>query len=99
MTKKKIKAPVKITNVDSITGEPTLGDVYDCVTRLIEEYGPDAEVEFDSGYNSICETIITFKEREETDEEYKHRVKKERKKMEKDRQEYERLKKVFEGEE
>lgn len=96
--KKMIKERKYIQSPACITEEQTLGDVLACVKRLIDEFGDDAAIGFVSGYNDISEEIFYWSEREETDAEYACRLKCENKKLEKDRKEYERLKKMFESE-
>lgn len=83
-----------------ITGCTTLGEIRDLVFSMIELHGSDTEICFDSGYNNIDESIKTW--REETEEEYQKRLKQEArerelivKQEEKERREYERLKKKF----
>lgn len=78
---------------DQITDQRMLGDVLRVVMNLIEKYGPETQIEFDSGYNNIDERLLLS--REETDKEYEERIKKENKIVEKERREYERLKKKF----
>ena len=95
--KKKIKELEWEWSRDCITEESTLKDVLGCVNRLIQEYGEDAKIEFNSGYENISETIGKYVERDETDAEYKARVKREERKLKREREEYERLKKKFEG--
>lgn len=41
--------------------------------RVIQKYGTDADIDFDSGYNNISEEISYW--REETDKEYQARLK------------------------
>ena len=94
--KKRIKERKSIQSPACITEEQTLGGVLACVKRLIDEYGEDANIEFDAGYNNISEEVVYWIVREETDAEYACRIKSENKKLEKDRKEYERLKKMFE---
>lgn len=75
MTKKNIM--VDDCHASNITQSNTLGEVLAEVTRLISKFGEGTVIDFDSGYNNICETI-TY-ERLETDVEYVKRLKLEEK--------------------
>lgn len=105
MTKKMIK--IEDLFESNITGWSSLKYVKDEVERLINLFGENALVDFDSGYNNISETISYL--REETDSEYakrlkdeerqsKSKVKKKEESEQRERKEFERLKKKFESE-
>ncbi len=86
-----------------ITEQTTLAEVLEAAKQLIAVYGPEATIEFDSGYQTI-DKYIRF-EREESDYEYQSRLAAEaqsekdaQEKLRHERAEYERLKKKFEGE-
>ena len=96
MKKNVVKERVGVSSSRCVTDKKTLRELLDCIQILIEEFGEDSCIEFDSGYNNICETIYHDVEREETDAEYARRVKSEKRKMDREREEYERLKKKFE---
>lgn len=70
--------------------EGRLIDIQHKINELIEEYGEESSITLDSGYNNIS-IDISF-EREETDEEYQERLKKEetanKKKMKQEEREY-----------
>ncbi len=98
------KKMVKDSHHCFISDQCTLADIKTEVERLITTYGENSTVDFDSGYNSIDETI-TF-EREETDKEYQKRLKDEARERDnretlqlakeaKERKEYERLAKKY----
>lgn len=93
--KKQIKYQESVWYDPYITECKTLKEVLEVVGDLIKRFGGDAEVEFDSGYNNISESLLVYKEREETDSEYSYRIKQEQKKVDKERKEYERLKAKF----
>lgn len=83
-----------------ITGCKTLGEIKELVSSLIEQYSVDTEICFDSGYNTIDESIRV--DRLETDEEYQKRLKNEAreqdlivKKEDKERKEWGRLNKKY----
>jgi hypothetical protein len=95
---------VEIPLSDYFTDCQTLADIKNLVEKLIELYGSDTLFEIHHGYDSISESVIT--KREETDSEYKKRLKREdaeakklakinENKAIKERREYERLKKKF----
>ena len=97
--KQKIK--VGTYSFSGITSNKTLGEILTTVQSLISQYGEDAEIDFDSGYNNISEEIFYW--REETDAEYQQRLEYEAEEVEhqqirkekqeaKDRKEFERLK-------
>lgn len=86
-----------------ITEQTTLAEVLEATKQLIATYGPEATIEFDSGYQNIDE-YIRF-EREESDYEYQVRLSREaalasnaEEELRLEREMYERLKKKFEGE-
>lgn len=81
-----------------------LGDIKLALDELIEHYGKDAELDIDSGHSSLDVNLDFW--REETDKEYEKRIQKEAKdkqtmkekaleKEQKERHEYERLKKKY----
>lgn len=101
MTKKNI---VSIANCDIDCG--TLSALKMEIENLIEMYGEDATLVLDSGYTNLSQ-YVEYK-RIESDSEYNKRLKAESKTREleekrskiiedKDRKEFERLKKKFEG--
>ena len=84
----------------------TLADALEKIQNEINEYGPDAVFDYDANfhydYDSSPSPQLSIRiQREETDEEYAKRVAYENKwkadVAERDRIEYERLKKQFEG--
>ena len=86
-----------------ITQQETLAEVLEAAKQLIAVYGPEATIEFDSGYQNIDE-YIRF-ERKESDYEYQVRLSQEaaltlnaEEELRLERETYERLKKKFEGE-
>ena len=86
-----------------ITEQTTLAEVLEATKQLIAVYGPEATIEFDSGYQNIDE-YIRF-EREESDYEYQARLAREatltlnaQEELRRERETYERLKKKFVGE-
>lgn len=100
MTKKLVRDHVW----SCITDYTKLVDIKKHVDEMLNLYGEDAEIEFDSGYNNIDERLYFY--REETDGEYQNRLKyearereessaKKSKQEEKERKEYERLKAKF----
>lgn len=98
MTKKMIENWI-YSDVTVIGGD-NLGEIAQNVAALIEKYGADTEIRFDSGYSSIDEQIRV--DREETDAEYQKRLKREAQEKDriisqedKERKEYQRLKKKF----
>ena len=70
--------------------EGRLIDIQHKINELIEEYGEESSITLDAGYNNVS-IDISF-EREETDEEYQARLKKEetanKKKMKQEEREY-----------
>lgn len=95
-----------IKYADDLVYSSTLFEMRDEILKLIELYG-DADLDIDSGYSNVTVRILT--QREETEQEYQKRLKKEaREKQEslakkerqqaKEREQYERLKKKFENE-
>jgi hypothetical protein len=97
MTKLMIAVQESVYIVNAITDQSTLEGVLDAVNSLIDEYGIDAQITFDSGYESIDERIVYDTFREETDLEYKQRTKREARQEKREREEYERLKAKFEN--
>lgn len=88
----------------NITGCSSLKYVKGEVDRLITLFGENAEIQFDAGYNNISESI--WYQREETDKEYVTRLKEGERKLKaskknkestenRERKEFERLKKKF----
>lgn len=67
------KKTVKDRHWSGITNCLTLGEVKEEIDNLVEKYGHDADVHFDSGYNNIDEYVEFF--RMETDNEYQKRLK------------------------
>jgi hypothetical protein len=94
MTKLMIKEQKRI-EINCITCSTHLKDLLESVTNLIDEYGEDATISFDSGYESIDEYIECEVEREETAAEYSQRLKREKKQEDRERKEFERLKAKF----
>jgi len=74
-TIKKQKIEQHISLVQQITDCRSLGEVQSLLNSLISDYGVDAGINFDSGYNNISENIVLL--REETDAEYNVRIDKE----------------------
>lgn len=104
MTKKIIK--VVVEDVSPYEFDTTLSSVKEKVDELIKEHGPDAHLDWDPDhwfpYDSSPSPRFRIRiDREETDEEYKARLEQERKikedQDERDRKEFERLKKKFEA--
>lgn len=90
-------------DVDELIYSTSLFEMREQLDKLIAEYG-DADLDIDSGYSNITARIII--QREETEQEYQKRLKKEsREKQEakakkekqeaRERKEYERLKEKF----
>lgn len=86
-----------------ITQQTTLAEVLEATKQLIAIYGPEATIEFYSGFENIDEYIRFV--REESDYEYQVRLSKEaawysnaEEELRLEREMYERLKKKFEGE-
>lgn len=65
------------------------------IQKLISTYG-DGNIEIEEHYDG-CYEIIFYYESEETEEEYQSRLEKEKRLVDKERQEYERLKAKFGG--
>lgn len=65
--------------VKGITDCQSLGEIKKLVDSLVEDFGNESKVNFDSGYNNISEEIITF--REETSDEVNARIDKEIEKL------------------
>lgn len=100
MTKKLVKDYVNTCLTDC----DTIGELLEEAQTLVNMYGAECPVNFDSGYSSFDENIQIL--REETDEEYQKRLKDEARgrdqaeaaklsKEAKELKEYERLKKKF----
>lgn len=90
-------------DVDDLVYSSSLFEMREQLDKLIAEYG-DADLDIDSGYSNITACIVI--QREETEQEYQKRLKKEaREKQEakakkekqeiRERKEYERLKEKF----
>ena len=77
MTKILKKDEVFLSSDQSIVERRLLVEVREQVSKLIEQYGDDAEIRFDGSYNSIEESVV-FR-RMETDDEYAERLQKEAK--------------------
>lgn len=73
----------------------TLGEIKLLVDQLTDEYGEDAEYEVGEGYDGIDEWIFKILEREETDEEYSRRLKNEAREIEREKAQFEMLKRKF----
>jgi hypothetical protein len=74
----------------------TLSELKSYIEELIEEYGPDATYGNREGYDGCIDEYIAYY-RLENDEEYNRRITRERRQEENERQQYERLRKKFEG--
>lgn len=90
-------------DVDDLIYSTSLYEMRDQVLKLIEQYG-DAGLDIDAGYNNVSARILI--QREETEQEYQKRLKKEAREKEeakqkkekqeaRERKEYERLKEKF----
>lgn len=77
ITKRKIEDRHSI--VKCITDCQSLAEIKELVDSLIDIYGSESKVDFDSGHNNISEEIITF--REETSDEVNSRIDKEVEKL------------------
>lgn len=75
----------------------TLADVLDCISGLIEEYGPDANYTYEVESDGYVQEYISYS-RLETDHEYESRLDAEWLAQNRKRAIYEKLKKEFEGE-
>lgn len=95
MSKKIIQYTESVWCDYAITECKTLGSILETVQSLIQSYGKDTKINFDANYESISEYLYVIKEREETDAEYKARMKQEKKQVDKERKEYERLRAKF----
>lgn len=62
--------------------EGTLGDVRNRINWLIDDYGEDAMIDFEYGYEGIEDVVVHF-DRKETDKERNKRLKNARKEREK----------------
>ena len=100
----KIKVYKTVDDFSPYEVEGTTGGLLELATRLIEKYGPDANIDYDKYFTYPYEQnpsprfniIVT---REETDEEYAARLQTEAEfkaaQVERDRKEFERLSKQF----
>jgi hypothetical protein len=100
MTKKLVKDYVSTCLTDCYT----IGELLEEARKLVNMYGAECPVNFDSGYSSLDENIQIM--REETEKEYQKRLKDEARERDraaaaklseeaKELKEYERLKKKF----
>lgn len=95
MKKQRIKVEQRVCGFD--VEEYTLGEAMDHIEMLIEHYGTDAVIktEYYGSDDGIYQSIFVM--RDETDDEYEKRIKKEKEIRENRRAIYESLKKEFEG--
>lgn len=70
-----MKKMVKEWVSSGITCQSTLAEIKAELESLIEKYGENTRIDFDSGYNNISESIEV--EREETYKEYNRRIREE----------------------
>jgi len=103
MAKKRIIA-VQVTDISPYEFEGTLAQIKSQIDSWLQSHGPEARIEWEPDYwpqyNDSPSPRFNLKiEREETDTEYSMRVAKEKEHKaaltERDRKEYERLKKQF----
>ena len=95
MTKKIISVKEETYGERKLIRCNTLGEVKLLVDQLIGKYGEDAEYEVGQGYDGIDEWIFKTLEREETDEEYCRRLKNEARDIEREKVQFEMLKRKF----